>query len=250
MGFLISLQIESRRNKHEKEMEYRKEIMRHMDDIIKPMFFYLEDLWGSLATLQISLRQKSSIVRDKTLNDLLAETQTAHQKLKEFISSKYYEMSLLLPHFLSPWIFAPINELVESKILEPISKGEEPMDEITLAINTLMKIQKNLRKLIGFEIDVEMERVYPLSPSGNSEEAKAEEKFGFALRAVELFMASIMGAFATKLLEPYWSMPNLLSQLIAGSIAVVVILAYSALFYFVIYEAVKFGKRKVRKKGI
>ena len=31
------------------------------------------------------------------------------------------------------------------------------VDDITIAINTLMRIQKNLRKLVGFEIDVKLE---------------------------------------------------------------------------------------------
>jgi hypothetical protein len=248
IGYWISSQSETRKQKHEKEMEYRREIMKHMDDIIKPLFFYLEDLWGSLATLQISLRQKSSIIKGKTLDDLISETKAAYQKLKQFTSSKYYEMSLLFPHSLSPWIFAPISELIEPKIFEQISKGKIPDDEITLAINTLMKIQKNLKRLVGFEIDVEMERVYPFTSSKENKGDTAEEKFGFALRAVELFLASIMGAFASKILEPYWSMPNLVSQLIAGTIAVIALLLYSALFYFVIYEGVQFGKRRIKRK--
>lgn len=139
VGFWISLQVESRKQKHENEMEYRKEIMKHMDDIIKPLFIHLQNLWGNLGVLLESLRYKSSIVRGKNLNDLLLETGSAHQALQKFVKSKYDEMSFLLPSPF-PWVFAPLDELVKWKIIEPISQGKEPIDDMTTAINTLMKI--------------------------------------------------------------------------------------------------------------
>lgn len=160
VGFLMNLYAESRKRKHEREIEYRKEIKKHLDDLIKPLFNLLQNLWGSLAVLQVSLSHKESIVKGKTVNDLLAETQNAYQALNVFTKSRYEEMSLLLPSPF-PWVFAPLDELIYYKIIEPIAQGKEPIDDITVAINSLMKIQKNLRRLIGFEIDVEMEKVYP-----------------------------------------------------------------------------------------
>lgn len=159
-GYWISSRIESRRRKHESEVEYRKEIKRHMNDIIKPLYIHLQNLWGSLGILHESIRHESSLVRGKTLEDLLLEARTANQTLREFVHSKYDEMSLLLPSPF-PWVFAPLDELVEWKVIEPLSQGKEPTDDITLAVNTAMKIQKNLRRLVGFEIDVKMESVYP-----------------------------------------------------------------------------------------
>ena len=70
VGSWVTLQIESRRHRHEKETEYQKEIKQHMDDVIKPLFYRIEDLWGSLATLQVSLRQKASIFKNRTLDEL------------------------------------------------------------------------------------------------------------------------------------------------------------------------------------
>jgi len=162
LGYWTSSKIESRRQKHEREMRYQKEIMNHMDDIVKPLFHHIEEIWGSLATLSESVRMKSSIVKGKTLNDLLLETQTAYQEFRKFYLSKYTEMNLLLPHPLSPWVFAPIEERI-GKIFGQISEEKEPIAEMTLVINALMKYQKNLKKLIGFETDMKLETIYPFT---------------------------------------------------------------------------------------
>jgi hypothetical protein len=160
VGYWTNSRIEARRRKHEIEMEYRREIMKHMDDIVKPLFHFIEELWGSLATLWESIRMKSSIVKGKTL---LIETQTAKQNLREFILAKSTEIDLLMPHSLSTWVFAPIEERID-KILVQISEGKEPLpQETTVVINALMKYQKNLKKLIGFETEKELEDIYPFS---------------------------------------------------------------------------------------
>jgi hypothetical protein len=161
LGYWTSSRIETRRQKHEKEMEYRKELAQHMDDIIKPLFHFVEELWGSLAVLSESVRMKSSIVKGKTLDDLLMETQNAEKKLKQFYDSNYSQMNLLLPNPISPWVFAPIEERLD-KILVQISERKQPADqEFTLVINALMKYQKNLKRLVGYETEKKLESIYP-----------------------------------------------------------------------------------------
>jgi len=248
--YLFNRRVELERRKHEREIEYRDEIKKHMDDLVKPLFNLLQNLWGSLAVLQVSMRQKEPLVKGKTINDLLTETRNANQALRSFIKSKYDEMSFLLPGPF-PWIFAPLDELVQYRIIESISQGKEPTDDITVAINSLMKIQKDLRRIVGFEIDVKMESVYPFKKathSRNSEEDTAEEKFEFLVGGLKLFIAVLMGAFTTKLMESYWAMPNLSSRIMAGVVIVVAVLAYSMIFYFVLYNVVRSMKRWIKKR--
>jgi len=116
---------------------------------------------GDIAVLQASMMDKSPIIKGKTMEDLLRTTQLAFQDLQTFIHDKYAEMSFLMPNELSPWVFAPISELIDVDILRPISKGEKPIRKMLLAVNTLMKYQENLRKLLGFETEARIDSVYP-----------------------------------------------------------------------------------------
>ena len=250
-GYWISSQMESRKRKHESEVEYRKEIKKHMDDIIKPLFTHLENLWGSLAILQVSIDQKSSVAKGKILKDLVLETQTANKALKDFVNSKYDEMSLLLPSPF-PWVFAPLDELVEWKIIKPILQGGKPSDDMTIAVNTAMKIQKNLRRLVGFETDVEIESIYPFSKSDkprDSENDDYKEKERFVAGSVGVFIAALIGAVTAKLMESYWAMPNLISQIIGGIFLVIPILLYSVFLNYVLYVGIKWARKRRRKRS-
>jgi hypothetical protein len=161
LGYLTTSRLETKRQKHEREMEYQKELTRHMEDILKPLFRFVEELWESLAVLFESVRMKSSIVKSKTLKDLLIEAQNAEQKLKQFYGSNYSQMNFLLPNPISPWVFAPIEERLD-KVLVQLSEGKRPADqEFTLVINALMKYQKNLKKLLGYETMEKLEEIYP-----------------------------------------------------------------------------------------
>lgn len=158
LGYWTSSHLETKRQKHEKEMEYRKELTQHMDDIIKPLFHFIGELWGNLAVLEQSVRMKSS-----NIEDWLLKTQKAEQNLKQFYDSNYSQMNLLLPHALSSWVFAPIEEHL-NKILVEISEGKKPEDrEFTLVVNALMKYQKNLKTILGYEIEAKLEDVYPFT---------------------------------------------------------------------------------------
>lgn len=161
-GLLIGIWVESKREKHETSMEYRRELIKHMDDIIKPLNLYVNEQWGSLAVLQVSVNSKSSIIKGKTINDLILETQQALQNLISFIREKGTEIDLYFPHSLSSWVFAPISEKIE-EILAQVSEGKKPENEMTQVINALMKYQKNLKKLIGYETKQKLEDIYPFS---------------------------------------------------------------------------------------
>jgi hypothetical protein len=163
LGYLTTSHLETKRQKHEREMEYRKELAQHMDDIFKPLFRFVEELWKSLVFLYEFVRIKSSIMEGKTLKDLLSETQNAEQNLKGFYDSNYSQMNLLFPHPISPWVFAPIEERLH-KILVQISEGKRPADqEFTLVIYALMTYQKNLKRLLGYETMEKLEKIYPLN---------------------------------------------------------------------------------------
>ena len=97
------------------------------------------------------------------MKDLLLETQVARQNLRQFYDSHYAEMSLLLPHPLSPWVFTPIEESID-KVFVPMSKGKEPKnEEFFLVIESLSRYQKNLKKLLGYETEAKLEDVYPFT---------------------------------------------------------------------------------------
>jgi len=160
LGYWTSSKIESRRQKHEKEMQYQKEIMNRMDDIIRPLFNFIEESWVTLGVLNESVRMKASIRQGKTIKDLLIEAQQAFLDLKKFCDANYTELNLILPHSISPWVFAPIEERM-NKIFIQVSKGEQPLEDFTTVINALMLYQKNLKKLLGFETETKLEDIYP-----------------------------------------------------------------------------------------
>jgi hypothetical protein len=160
LGLIVGMWIESKREKHETSIEYRRELTKHLEDVVKPLNFHTQQMWGSLAVLQRSVELKSSIIKGKTINDLILETQEAMQNLKSFILEKSAEIDLLFPHSLSSWVFAPIDEKIEI-LLTQVLDGKQPYTEITQVINALMKYQKNLKKLLGYETDVKLEDVYP-----------------------------------------------------------------------------------------
>ena len=161
LGYLTSSHLETKRQKHEKEMEYRKDLTQHMDDILKPLFHFVEELWKSLAVLSEFVRMKSSVVKGKTLEDLSKELQNAEHKLKQFYDFNYSQLNLLLPKPISPWVFAPIEERLD-RILSQLSEGKKPADqEFTLVINALMKYQNNLKRLLGYETREKLEEIYP-----------------------------------------------------------------------------------------
>ncbi len=158
IGFLLSFYSESKRREHQQEKEYRSELKKHVDDLIKPLFVSIQNLWGSIAALDLFLKKGVEV---ESLTSMARKVQSDNRALYDFVGSKYDEISFLFPSPF-PWIFTPIYEFINNRIVEPISKGEKPIKDITIAVNKLMAIQENLRRLLGFEVEVKMEKVYPL----------------------------------------------------------------------------------------
>lgn len=131
LGYWTSSHLETKRQKHEREMEYRKELAKHMDDIIKPLFHFIEELWGSLANLGESVRMKSSIVKRKTLKELLIDAQNAEQKLQKFYNLNYSQMNLLLP-FPIPLGYSLLLKSVWTRFLFKYQKGNDQQTENSL----------------------------------------------------------------------------------------------------------------------
>ena len=130
VGYWVSSRIETRKEKHETEMEYRRELLRHMDDIIKPLYHLIQKLWETLAVLGESVRFKSSIIKGATMEDLVTESLDAYEKLKEFRLVNGVQIDFLFPHSLSTWVFAPIGEKID-KIIAEISGGEYILPSIS-----------------------------------------------------------------------------------------------------------------------
>jgi len=169
VGFFASNYQQSRSRKFQREDEYRRELRKHMDRIITPLFSLLQDLWGSLAQINEAIIHKRSRVLPQTRELMIKDAIEKNQKLQNFVSENYDTFSLIFPSPF-PWIFIPLNNLIIGRILDPMLHPEIPeifnddldfKKDCTNAINTLMRIQKDLRKLVGYEIDIELETKYP-----------------------------------------------------------------------------------------
>lgn len=164
IGYWTSSSIEAKKERHEEKMYYRNKLTEHIDDIIKPFYNLIQELWGSLAVLRESVLNKTSIVKGTSIEDLLKETLEAYKKLKEFRVLNGVQIDLLLPYPLSTWVFGFIDEKID-KITIEVSQGKEPSKEVWFhAIDALMKYQKNLKKLIGYETEIELDKIYPFTP--------------------------------------------------------------------------------------
>jgi hypothetical protein len=158
-GYWASSRIEERKEKHEREMYYRNKLTEHMDDIIIPLYGFVEDLWRSLGVLRKCMLEKN-LNDEEIVKDMLITIPKVQSNLREFYSSKEKYIDIFLPSMLSPWVLYPIEKTINTIIVQ-IRMGKEPIAEVTQVINALMKYQENLKKLIGYETEVELEDIYP-----------------------------------------------------------------------------------------
>ena len=93
VGYWISLKTEERKRKHEVETGYRKEILKHIDDIIKPLYHSIMELWGSIGALELVM--KSETLRNKAAQ-LTYEIDTVEEKTKELRNHQVMMFSLFL----------------------------------------------------------------------------------------------------------------------------------------------------------
>jgi uncharacterized protein YneF (UPF0154 family) len=160
VGYWISTRIETKRERHENEMEYRKAIAKRMDDIITPLYGFVEELWRSLSVLKESVNEKP--INEEMTKEMLLRVQKAQKNLSEFYSSNETLIDILLPYSLETWVFHPLEMKINAIVVQVRIK-EKPISEITQVINALMKYQGNMKRLLGFETDKKFENVYPFT---------------------------------------------------------------------------------------
>lgn len=93
-----------------------------------------------------------------------------NQNLMNFVSENRSTLSLILPSPF-PWIFVTLNNLLLSRILSPMLYPEwsEVFDadlnfkkDCIKVLDTIKKIQGDIRKLVGYDTDIVLDTKYPL----------------------------------------------------------------------------------------
>lgn len=160
-GYLTSSRIEAKKERHEEKMYYRNKLNESMENIIKPLYQLIDNLWASLVILEHFSSSKDSATKGKTFEDKVTYASDNFKSLKVFFLLNYSQIGLLFPFPISTWVFVQIESTIE-KIFSEISQGRSPSKEFREAINALMTYKENLKKLIGYETDVELKEIYPL----------------------------------------------------------------------------------------
>ena len=170
VGYVIRWIDEKRRRTHEKEVEYRRELKKHLPNLIEPLFKLLSDLWNSLIELtnpdRVAYVGNDLIVIGRKLTMPIKEVKETLVNLKDFIERNENKLDLLLPHPLQSWQYARLDAFVNN-IIENARKGKMSLDDISEIINTVMNIQDDLQKIVGFKTKIRLksERAFekPLS---------------------------------------------------------------------------------------
>jgi hypothetical protein len=157
IGTITTVWVTRGNRKFEQEQAYKKELLSHKDDLFKPLFNNLADMWGSLSVLIAWSSTGKKEIRE--LGSEIQSAKLAYTTLKMFTSKRYDDMSLLLPSPF-PWIFAPLEELLENVFLE-LEDGNYPRNDVNKAVTTIMTMQDDLKKLLGYPTDFKMETKYP-----------------------------------------------------------------------------------------
>ena len=165
---LTNLQ-QSRSRKFEAEKEYREEIRKHMDDIIKPLFTHLLRLQRHLTIINEGIIQKRSLMLPQTREIYLKECIEINKNLMDFIGENRATLSLILPSPF-PWIFVSLNNLLLGRILDPLLHPDwlEVFDrdlnyekDMFKVFDIIENIQTDIRRLVGYDIDIKLETKYP-----------------------------------------------------------------------------------------
>jgi len=160
VGYAIRWLEEKRRRTHEKETEYRKELKKHIPDLIEPLFNLLIDLWQSLASLIERKAGDERVVGGSEVNKRLQEVAQSYHNLHTFVMENRKRLDFLMPHALQSWQYARIESYVQG-ILGNVIDGKGNSKHIIDVINTIMKLQKDLQKVVGFEMKIDLESAYP-----------------------------------------------------------------------------------------
>jgi hypothetical protein len=157
IGYCTSSRIEAKKERHAETMYYRNKLTEHMNDVIQPLFHLTEELWWNLGIVKETIEGRNKI---GTLQEWLSATKKANDDLFQFSIHSANQIDILLPNQLSSWVFIPIKNRVD-KIMDDLSKEKKPLDEMKEVIDGLMQYQENLKKLLGFETEVNLEDIFP-----------------------------------------------------------------------------------------
>lgn len=163
IGYVIRWFEEKRRRTHEKEVEYRKELKKHLPDLIEPLFKLLGDLWYSLIELtnpdRVEYIGDVLIVKGRKLMMPIKEVKEALGNLEDFVRNNENRLDLLLPHPLQSWQYGNLRNFVNG-ILEDTKKGKLSFDDVIEAVSTITGIQGDLQRIVGFETKVRLTSEY------------------------------------------------------------------------------------------
>jgi cation transport ATPase len=112
------------------------------------------------------------------------------------------------------------------------------------------KIDEIIKKLNDLEKEVKRRKAESSVESEKEEREKKAQKRVKSIRdAIMVGSASLLGAVTTKLMDVYWTMPNLTSRLIAALIIVLEVFLFAFLFAYPIDELIIRWEEKRRKKS-
>ena len=159
VGYAIRWLEERRRRTHEKEAEYRKELKKRLPDLIEPLFKLLGDLWVGLIDLTnpdyVEYKENVLIVKGRKLDKPIKEVTEVLVNLKNFVRSNETKLDFMLPHPLQSWQYGRLRSRIIG-ILKDARKGKILLGDVGEAVSTIMDIQSDLQKIVGFETKVRL----------------------------------------------------------------------------------------------
>jgi len=160
LGFFSNYFLTGLNLKSERENAYRAELRSQFDEFIKPLFIIINNFSGTLPILQMSLESGKSLVHGRSISDLIDNCEDALNELEDIVNKNQENIRIYLPDTFE-WIFVPYFEHIKHEIISEARKGEYPDDAITKAWNTARAMMKDIRKLLGFEINVKLDTKFP-----------------------------------------------------------------------------------------
>jgi len=158
VGAFVTIYVTRSNREFAERQAYRDEILSNKDNLIKPLFHILGELWVSIAMVQVEYDfGDKPVIPSTKINDLEEE----YEKYKKFKNDNYDEMSFLLPSPF-PWIFAPLDENLDY-VLSELNSGIYPDNKLSETVKALMSMQEDLKKLIGYQIDIKLDTKYPFN---------------------------------------------------------------------------------------
>jgi len=148
LGIILSEKLEDVRRTRKKEPEYRRQLMKHLPNLIKPLLKLLGELWVNLIGLIDWETGSSNIVKGHELENNLGEVVEAINNLRKFVEENETQIDLILPHSLQSWQYSRIQSFVR-RFIEDIEYGEAKADDIHGILGAIMDIQHNLQKIVA-----------------------------------------------------------------------------------------------------